>query len=458
MAKGRILVVDDEKLIRWSLEQNLTKEGYEVVSAEYGREALSRVQSEIVDLVLLDVRLPDVSGVDVLKDIKKVNKDIPVIMITADDAVGTAITCMKAGAYDYVIKPFNFEELKIVVEKSREAATLKSEFRRLRHEQESECRFENIVGNSQPMQEVFRMVSRIVKSRATTILLQGESGTGKDLIARAIHYGSARKEKPFMEVNCAALPEMLLESELMGHEKGAFTDAKAAKKGLFELADGGTLYLDEIGEMKTSVQAKILHVIEDKRFKRVGGTEDIEVDLRIIAATNRDLTAAVKERAFREDLYYRLKVIPIELPPLRERREDVPLLIRFFINKFNREFKHNLKGVSKEAEDLLSSYPWPGNVRELKNVIERAIILESEEIILAEHLPAEIRKGQISRENSPEEQIKIPSTGILLDKLEEGLLKQALALSGNNQTRAAKLLGLGRDALRYRMKKTGLLK
>ena len=302
MAKGRILVVDDEKLIRWSLEQNLTREGYEVVSAEYGKEALSRAESEIVDLVLLDVRLPDISGVDVLKGVKKVNSDIPVIMITADDAVKTAISCMKGGAYDYVIKPFDFEELKIMVEKSLETATLKSEFRRLRREQEVECQFENIVGKSKPMLEVFGMVIRIMRSQTTTVLLQGESGTGKDLIARAIHYGSSRKEKPFMEINCAALPEMLLESELMGHEKGAFTDAKAAKKGLFELADGGTLYLDEIGEMKASVQAKLLRIIENKRFKRVGGTQDIEVDVRIVAATNKNLVSAVKEKTFREEI------------------------------------------------------------------------------------------------------------------------------------------------------------
>jgi DNA-binding NtrC family response regulator len=395
--------------------------------------------------------------VKVLEHIKTMNPDLPVIMVTADDTVGTAIACMKAGAYDYMVKPFDFEEMKIVVKKALGNAGLKSELLRLRSEREGESRFKNIVGMSEPMKAVIKLVTRITQSETSTLLLQGESGTGKDLIARAIHYESHRKERPFMEINCAALPETLLESELMGHEKGAFTDAKAAKKGLFELADGGTLYLDEISEMKTSIQAKLLGIIENKRFKRVGGTKDIEVDVRIIAATNRNLAVEVNMGTFREDLYYRLNVIPIELPPLRERKEDIPLLIAFFIAKFNKEFKRNIKGASPEASRLLADYHWPGNVRELKNVVERAIILESEEIILAGHLPLEIRTGQNISANQTEMEIKIPSAGISLDKLEENLLKQALSLSNNNPTLAASLLGLGRDALRYSMKKIGLL-
>ncbi len=457
MAKGRVLIVDDEKLIRWSLEHNLSREGYEVVCTDCGKNAVSTVDSEIVDLVILDVRLPDITGVEVLEKIRGFNRDIPVVMVTADDAVKTAVACMKAGACDYVIKPFDFDELKIIVEKSLEDASLKSEFRRMRNDLEAESQFENIIGESERMQEVFRIITRVARSDATTVLLYGESGTGKDLVARAIHYGSARKEKPLIEINCAALPETLLESELMGYEKGAFTDAKAARKGYFELADGGTIYLDEIGEMKVSMQAKLLRIIENKRFKRLGGTEDIEVDVRIIAATNIDLTASVSEGNFRKDLYYRLKVIPVELPPLKERRDDIPALIDFFITRFNREFKRIIRGISPEAQKLLVDYHWPGNVRELKNVIERVIILESDELILAEHLPSEIRGDQISREISQEIEFNFPSGGILLDKLEASLLKHALSMSENNQTKAARLLGLGRDALRYRMKKTGLL-
>ncbi|HEB29850.1 MAG TPA: sigma-54-dependent Fis family transcriptional regulator [Spirochaetes bacterium] len=457
MAKYKVLVVDDEHLIRWSMERNLTKAGYEVECVDCGEEAILAAESKIVDLVLLDIRLPDISGLDVLEKIKKFNRDISVIMITADDAVTTGIACMKAGAYDYVIKPVDFEELKIIVEKSLETASMKSEFMRMRHEQAAESQFENIVGKSKSMQDVFRIINRIAASDAATVLLQGESGTGKDLIARAIHYCSARRERSFTEINCAALPETLLESELMGYEKGAFTDAKTAKKGLFELADGGTLYLDEIGEMKISTQAKLLRIIENKRFKRVGGTSDIDIDVRIIAATNLDLAEAVREGRFRKDLYYRLKVIPVELPPLRERREDIPLLTDFFISKFNREFKRNIKGVTAKARDLLIDYPWPGNVRELKNIVERAIILESDEEILAEHLPHEIRNKQILIEKTPDIQIDFPDNGISLEGLEANLLKKALDMSKNNQTKAAKLLGLGRDALRYRMKKIGLL-
>ena len=460
MSKKKVLVVDDEKLIRWALEKNLSHEGYEVVSVESGQDALAKLQAEIIDLVLLDIRLPDISGVDMLPRIKEIDNDIPVIMITADDTIRTAVSCMKAGACDYVNKPFDLEKLIVAVEKSLEDASLKSEFRRLHHEREVESQFENIIGNSGPMLAIFEMLKRIVRSDATTILLQGESGTGKDLVARAIHYGSARKEKPFLEINCAALPEMLLESELMGHEKGAFTDAKSAKKGCFELGDGGTIFLDEISEMKTSVQAKLLRIIENKKFKRVGGMQDIEVDVRIIATTNRNLETAVEERTFREDLYYRLNVIPLVLPPLRERKSDIPLLVSYFIAKFNSEFKQNVKKIVPDAMQLLVDYRWPGNVRELKNVIERIIILESEELILAEHLPQEIRNTHASHQRlySRELGIKIPPEGISLDKIEEGLVKQALTMSENNQTHAARLLGVGRDALRYKMKKIGMLR
>ncbi len=457
MAKKRILVVDDEKLIRWSLDKNLSQHGYEVTCLDRGQESITQLQSEIVDLVLLDVHLPDLSGVDVLAQISAAHSEIPVIMITADDDVRTAIACMKAGACNYIVKPLDFDELLVDVEKALEDASLKGEFRRLQHEREVESQSRGIVGESEPMLEVFNLLGRIVRSDATTILLQGESGTGKDLFARAVHYGSSRKGKSFIEVNCAALPETLLESELMGHEKGAFTDAKTAKKGCFELADGGTIYLDEISEMKPAIQAKLLRIIENKRFKRLGGTQDIEVDVRIIAATNRDLRAALIEGRFREDLYYRLKVIPIVLPPLRERSSDIPLLVSHFIDKFNRTFKRDVKGISPQAQRLIVDYRWPGNVRELQNVIERVIILESDDLILPEHLPAELRNAHRPSSAPQDLQIKLPSSGISLERLEEDLLRQALSLAEGNQTEAARLLGLGRDALRYRMKKTGIL-
>ena len=457
MAKKRILIVDDEKLIRWSLERDLSESGYETVSADNGGKAISILQSEIVDMVLLDIRLPDMSGIDVLRQIKEQNPDMPVVMITADDAVKTAITCMKTGAYDYMIKPFDLEEVIVLVEKSLADASIKSEYRRLRREVESENQFENFVGKSNSMLNIFTLLEKINQSDGTTVLLQGESGTGKDLIARVLHYRSMRRDKLFLAINCAAIPETLLESELMGHEKGAFTDAKSARKGCFEAADGGTLYLDEIGEMKVSVQAKLLRIIENKSFKRVGGVQEIKVDVRIITATNSDLESLVRQGTFREDLYYRLNVIPIKLPPLREHREDIPLLVSHFISKFNREFKRKVRGISPKAKQLLMNYSWPGNVRELKNMIERAIILESDDMILPEHLPAELRNGSRQGRDPREFDIKMPREGISLEKLEENLLRQALAMTGDNQSKAAELLGLGRDALRYRMKKVGML-
>jgi transcriptional regulator with PAS, ATPase and Fis domain len=306
------------------------------------------------------------------------------------------------------------------------------------------------------MEVIFRMVHKIAQSDATTVLLQGESGSGKDLIARAIHYQSTRTSKPYMEVNCTSLPETLIESELFGHEKGAFTDAKAMKKGLFELADGGTVLLDEIGDMPLNTQAKLLRVIENKAFKRLGGVKDIVVNIRIIAATNKDLREASAKGAFREDLYYRLKVFPIFLPSLLDRKEDIPLLVQYFIQQFNREFKKNVKGVSPETLKMMMDYHWPGNVRELKNVIERAIILESEEMILPEHLPPEIISPEESL-HGDEDAIKLPKKGVSLNDVEKDLIKQALETARGNQVRAAKLLGLSRDTLRYRMKKYGLL-
>ena len=458
MPEAKILVIDDEKLLRWSLQQNLSKEGYTVITAEKGIDGLNIFKEDPPDITLLDIHLPDVSGITVLQGIKEINKDALVIMITAFGDIQTAVKTIKLGAYDFVEKPFNVDKLKILVAKALETVSLRKEVSQFRSQLSVKYGFDSIIGQSEEVQKIFDIIKKIAKSDATTILLQGESGTGKDLVAKVIHYQSRRCDKPFMEINCTALPETLIESELFGYEKGSFTDAKAMKKGLFELADGGAIYLDEIGDMKPSTQAKLLRVIEGKMFKRIGGVKDITIDVRIIAATNKNLSEEVKNGNFREDLYYRLKVIPVLIPPLRERPNDIPVLAKYFINEFNREFKKNLKGISKETEKYFKEYPWPGNVRELKNIIERAMILESDEdYMLPEHLPIEFTSGEIAFANVKDIDIKIPPGGLDIEEVEKELIRQALDLTRGNQTKAAKLLNITRDALRYRMQKFGFL-
>lgn len=458
MAEAKILVIDDEKLLRWSLQQNLSKEGYTVITAEKGMEGLTLFKEDSPDITLLDIHLPDVSGITVLQGIKEINKDSLVIMVTAFGDIQTAVKTIKLGAYDFVEKPFNIDKLKILVAKALETVSLRKEVSQFRSQLSLKYGFDSIIGQSEEMQKIFEIIKKITKSDATTIMLQGESGTGKDLVAKVIHYQSSRGDRPFMEINCTALPETLIESELFGYERGAFTDAKAMKKGLFELADGGTIYLDEIGDMKPSTQAKLLKVIEGKMFKRIGGVKDIIVDVRIIAATNKNLSEEVKNGNFREDLYYRLKVIPVFILPLRERQSDIPVLAKYFINEFNREFKKNLKGISKETEKYFKEYPWPGNVRELKNIIERAMILESEEdYILPEHLPIEFTSGEVATANVKNIGIKIPPGGLDIEEVEKELIRQAVDITRGNQTKAARLLNITRDALRYRMQKFGLL-
>lgn len=458
LPEAKILIVDDEKLLRWSLQQNLSKEGYTVITAEKGLEGLNIFKEEAPDITLLDIHLPDVSGITVLQGIKEIDKDTLVIMITAFGDIQTAVKTIKLGAYDFVEKPFNVDKLKILVAKALETVALRKEVSQFRSQLSLKYGFDSIIGQSEEMQKVFDVIKKIAKSDATTILLYGESGTGKDLAAKVVHYQSRRANRPFMEINCTALPETLIESELFGHEKGAFTDAKTMKKGLFELADGGTIYLDEIGDMKPSTQAKLLKVIEGKMFKRIGGVKDITVDVRIIAATNKDLDAEVKKGIFREDLYYRLKVIPVFIPPLRDRKNDIPVLVKYFINEFNREFKKHFKGASKETEKYFKEYPWPGNVRELKNIIERAMILESEEdYILLQHLPIEFTSGEIAYANVRNIDIKIPPGGLDIEEVEKELIRQAVDITRGNQTKAARLLNITRDALRYRMQKFGLL-
>lgn len=457
MEKAKILIIDDEKLLRWSVQQNLSKEGYTVLTAEKGSQGLELFYEEQPDITLLDIHLPDISGIDILENIKKENKNSIAIMITAFGDIQTAVKTIKLGAYDFVEKPFNMEKLKILIEKALETVSLRKEVSQFRSQLTRRYGFSNIIGRSEEMLKVIDLSRKVAKSDATTIFLQGESGTGKDLIAKVIHYESRRAEKPFMDINCTALPETLVESELFGHEKGAFTDAKQMKKGLFELADGGTIFLDEIGDMKPSTQAKLLKVIENKTFKRIGGVKDITVDLRIIASTNKNIVEDVKNGNFREDLYYRLKVIPISILPLRERLEDITILAKFFIDEFNREFKKNVKGISRETEKSFLSYPWPGNVRELRNVIERAMILESEDYILPEHLPIEFSTDDRQIITPLNTQINIPPGGLDIEEVEKELIRQALERTKGNQTKAARLLSLTRDALRYRMQKFGFL-
>lgn len=455
MSGERILVIDDERLIRWSLEKELSKHGYEVVLVETGKEGLQKMGEEEFDLVLLDIKLPGIDGIEVLRRIRQRDNSSVVIIITAHGMVDTAVEAMRLGAYDYIEKPFRLDHLALAIRKALVTVGLRKEVTRLHAEEAETHAVTNIVSKSEKMKQILRVIAKVSKSEATTVLLQGESGTGKDLVAKAIHYGSVLRDRPFTAVNCTALPETLLESELLGHEKGAFTDAKKTKKGLFEVTDRGTLFLDEIGDMKLSMQAKLLRVVEEKRFKRVGGTRDIKVSLRIVASTNRPLEKAVEDGSFREDLYYRLKVILINLPPLREHKEDIPLLVSHFIQQYRKEFRRDIKGVSPEALKYLLRYDWPGNVRELKNVLERAIILESEDMILADHLPPELRAAS-PLPKEPIFSFRLPPDGVSLDEVERELVTQALALAGENQTQAARLLGLSRDALRRRIKKFSL--
>ncbi len=472
MSKERILIVEDEKLIRWSLRDRLQKEGYQAAAVETGHAALDHLRDEEVDLVLLDYKLPDIDGMEVLRRIMDASPETTVILMTAYSSIQDAVEAIKLGAYDYLNKPFDHENLLATISKALETTRLRREVKRLRSEQKHLYGVENIIGRSPAMRDVFTMIRKVAESTATTVLIQGESGTGKDLVAKAIHFASDRADKPFMNITCSALPETLLESELFGHERGAFTDAKLQKRGLLELASGGTVFLDEIGDMGLALQAKVLRFLEEKTFKRVGGTRDIRVDVRIIAATNRDLEKAVRQSLFREDLYYRLKVIPIYLPSLKERKEDIPHLVSFFLDQFDREFKKSTHGVSREAAECMTRYDWPGNVRELRNVIERAMILENKPQLELSDLPREIVRfsagespGSVRAENPApgaagdggDGDFTLPEGGVTLEDVERDLVRQALGRTQGNQTHAARLLNISRDALRYKMKKFGFL-
>ena len=446
MPKATILVVDDEALIRWSLAERLKAEGYDVLEAETGRAALDKLP-EGVDLILLDYRLPDTDGVTVLRKAKEFDQDILVILLTAYASVETAVEAMKLGAYHFANKPFNLDEVSATVERALETTRLRREVRQFRTNAARPYSLQSVVGASPAITALRHLVARVAISPASTVLLTGESGTGKDLVAKVIHYASDRSSKPFMNITCSALPEQLLESELFGHERGAFTDARMQKKGLLETADGGTVFLDEIGEMAPGLQAKLLRFLEEKSFKRVGGSSDIRVDVRIVAATNRDLEKEVEKHQFRTDLFFRLNVLPISMPPLRAHAEDIPLLVESFIDSFNTEFRKRVLGATPAAYALLQSYGWPGNVRELRNVIERAMLLSDGDRLDARDFSA------MAKAVSAGNEFELPATGVDLEQLERSLLIQALRRCHGNQTRAGGLLGLNRDQIRYRIEK-----
>jgi two-component system response regulator AtoC len=455
--KPSILIVDDDEVMRETLSDVLRKRGYEISSVDSGNGALSMIKKSIIDLILLDMKLPDIDGLEVLKKIKEFDTEILVIMMTAYSDVQTAVSSMKSGAYDYINKPFELDELKLLIEKGLETKSLINEVRRLHRQQKENYENSHIYGVSPQIHYVKELIGMISKTHKTSVLIQGESGTGKELAANAIHYNSHRNDKPLMKINCSAIPDSLLESELFGYEKGAFTDAKNTKKGLFELADGGTVFLDEIGDMNPFLQSKILRVLENQTFMRVGGEREIKVDIRAIAATNKNLEGMVKEGLFRKDLYYRLKVMVVEMPPLRDRLEDILLLSNLFIEENNKEYNKTIKGLSDEAKKLMIQYAWPGNVRELKNVIERAMILTDQEVITPKHLPFELKQTEKRVHENTGYEISEPTMDMSLESMEKVHLSKVLKKLEWNKSKASKFLGISRATLRAKIKKYSLL-
>ncbi len=462
MKNAHILIVDDQESIRHFIEKSMADEGYQVSTAGEGKSALAMVTREMPDLVLLDLRLPDTHGLDVLKKIKEDDPDLQVIIMTAFGDVESAVRAMKLGAHDYINKPINLEQLFITIDKAMESRKLWRELKHLRNRHADRFNKDLVGSESQSMKDVYEVVRQVATSATTSALILGESGTGKEHLANMIHDLSSRGEKPFLEINCAAIPKELLESELFGHEKGAFTDARTQKQGLLEMAHGGTLFLDEVGEMSLQIQVKLLRVLERMTFKRVGGTKDITVSVRIISATNQDLQRMCDEGLFREDLYYRLKVVPIRVPALRDRREDILTLAKHFLFSFSKQFTKNFQGFSPEAEQVLLGYPWPGNIRELKNLMERTVLLESGTRVEMDML--KLGSGRTTREvDSPVARLEqvveepgFPPEGVpfeeLLAEVERALIIKASEATNWNQSRTAELLQLKRDKLRYRMK------
>jgi len=467
--KKQILIADDEPNLRRVLTAQLQRDGYEVHAVEDGEQAVAALGEHHIDVVISDLRMPKLNGMDLLKHVSQQHPDVPVIMITAHGTLDTAVEAMKLGAYDFVTKPFDKTEFRNVVAKASRTRELSQQD--IVPAADEQGRYD-IIGQAQPMLEVYGVIEKVADT-PSTVLITGESGTGKELIARALHENSSRRDKPFVRVNCAAIPSELIESELFGYEKGAFTGAVTSKPGRFELADGGTLFLDEIGEIPVSMQVKLLRSLQEQEFERVGGIKTIEVDVRLIAATNRDLLADIHEGRFREDLYYRLNVVHLQLPPLRERKEDIPLLTGHFIKRFNERLKKNVQGVSAEAEGRLDAYPWRGNIRELENVIERCLLFCDEDRIGVGDLPPEVREGRPQAEPPSAvadtmpglgDELPVPDAGTGLKeavrevtaRLEKELIVKALEQTGGNVTHTARLLKISRKSLQTKMKELGL--
>lgn len=459
-AKGRVFLLDDDQLIVSMLARALKKEGYEVQAETDSREVVEKIRSTAPDVALLDIKLPGKSGIDILKELTDQGIRTQVVMLTSDDTAETAVKAMKLGAVDYLTKPFDLDEVKIVIKGIVEKGNLMREVDYLR-KVSSEILHQEIIGESAILLELMAKARKMAAARVHTILITGESGTGKELFSRYIHQVMHRKDSyghfPFFGINCATLPEHLIESELFGHEKGSFTDAKADKRGIFEVAYGGSILLDEIGEMKHNLQSKLLRVLEERKVRRIGGRMDIPIDVTVFATTNRDIEEAVDTGEFRMDLFYRLNAFSLRIPPLREREKDIPLLARYFLTHYSRKYnKKTFTGFSPEAEELLLPYRWPGNVRELRNVIERIVVLENAETILPEHLPKEILYPARAENQTPGFDFTLPDSGLSLEEVEKDLILQALEKAGNNKTLAAKLLNISYDSLRYQVKKFGL--
>jgi DNA-binding NtrC family response regulator len=450
MQKAHILIMDDEAPVRKRLEDHLLRKGYDVLGVGTVKEAMAEISRDRYDMFLTDCNIPGVDALRTSDEARKINPDMAIVIMTSFGTIETAVKAIRAGAYDYLPKPVDPDQLVVLIERISERRDLIRENTELKEMLIERYKFDEIVSTSHAMEEVLNMAGRVAASSAT-VLLRGESGTGKELIAKAIHFHSPRANAPLIKVNCAALPETLLESELFGHEKGAFTGATTRRIGRFESADRGTLFLDEIGELTSGMQVKLLRVLQEREFERLGGNETIKVDVRVIAATNRDIEKAVKEGAFREDLYYRLNVVSIVIPPLRERKEDVPALLDFFIKKYNAENKKSITGISAETRDLLMRYGYPGNVRELENIIERAVVLSKKGIITTADLPIHVRSAASEEELSAE-----PLKGSLnetLETIERSIILEALKASDGVQTRAAERLGISERVLRYKLKK-----
>ncbi len=447
----KILIVDDEAFIRENLERIISEDGYRPISTESPEEAIQIMTEEEISLVLLDLNLGSSSGLDVLRAMREVDPEILVIIITGYGTVESAVEALKIGAYDYIKKPFKADAIHLIVKLALETQNLRRQVKRLSRDADGI----NMVGQSPSLLHIFQQIREVAKHEKATVLITGDSGTGKELVAQAIHNLSPRSEQPFVEINCGSLPFNLLETELFGHERGAFTDAKNRKIGLFEEADGGSIFLDEIGEMDMSLQVKLLRVLEDLKIRRLGGNRNIDINVRIIAATNANLKGAIEHKEFREDLYYRLNVFPIHIPPLRERREDIPLLLEYFLQRFSKGFNQSMRGFSRDALDLVMRYHWPGNVRELRNVVERICIMHNVDEILPAHLPREIW-GEVPQSKMPFN-YEIPPEGIVLDvvvgEVEKELVEKAFRITGGNVAKTARILNVPRGTLRYKLEK-----